>query len=101
MFRLAWVLSVCGELEPCEKPRGFDIVGACERFNCPKTLVIAYFENSLSSTENFDLAVMFREEGFTPQHRLAWVDQNPVPLVSPAGPFSSTGITGWVHPTPP
>ena len=54
-----------------------EIVDACERLGCFRVLMISYLENPLSATENFDLADMFREVGFTPQHRLAWVDQNP------------------------
>jgi len=53
------------------------IVGACDEYACFNVLILAYLENALSTLEKFDLAEMFREEGFSSKHRMAWVDQNP------------------------
>ncbi len=53
------------------------IVGACDEYECFNILVLAYIENPLSTLENYDLAAMFTEEGFSSKHRMAWVDQNP------------------------
>ena len=53
------------------------IVGACDEYEYFNVLVLGYFENSVSTLENYDLSAMFTEVGFTWKHRLAWVDQNP------------------------
>ena len=53
------------------------IVGACDEYECFNILVLAYIENPLSTLENYDLAAMFTEVGFSSKHRMAWVDQNP------------------------
>ena len=53
------------------------LVDACDEHQCFRIMVLAYLENSLSIIDNYDLATMFREVGFSSKHRLAWVDLNP------------------------
>ena len=53
------------------------IIDACEEYQCFRILVLAYLNNSLSTTENYDLSTMFKEVGFSSKHRMAWVDINP------------------------
>jgi hypothetical protein len=53
------------------------IIEACDEHKCFDVLVLAYIENPLSTLENYDLAAMFTEVGFSSKHRMAWVDQNP------------------------
>ena len=53
------------------------IIDECDKHKCYNILTIAYLENSLTTMENYDLAKMLEEEGFSKKHRLALVDLNP------------------------
>ena len=44
------------------------IVGACDEYEYFNVLVLGYFENSVSTLENYDLSAMFTEVGFAWKH---------------------------------